>query len=97
MKIKAITKAGRPPKFINAIWHYCSIVIAFILLKTLISGASNFTMQSWSNTIIVLGLILIVSYIFTQPNHVKWMHKPYLQDFFSKLTFIRIDTKYSDT
>lgn len=96
MKIKAITKAGRPPTFMNAIWHFCSIIIGFMILKVLISGASHFTLQSLSNTVIVLGLILVVSYVYTQPNHVKKMHKPYLQDFFSKLTFIRTDTKYSD-
>jgi len=105
MKIRTITKSGNSPNFLNSIAHFfvmCIsnffvIFITFIIFEAMVSGNLRMAFQSAISTITVLSIILGICYIYTQPNHVKWMHKPYLQDFFSKLTFIRTDTKYSDT
>jgi len=105
MKIRTITKSGNSPNFLNSIAHFfvmCIsnffvIFITFIIFEAMVSGNLRMAFQSAISTITVLSIILGICYIYTQPNHVKWMHKPYLQDFFSKLTFIRTYTKYSDT
>jgi len=96
MKLSAVTKSGNRPNFLNTFAHYFTMLITFTILEAIVSGALKNALQTSINTIILFSIILVISYIYMQPNHVKWMHKPYLQDFFSKLTFIRTDTKYSD-
>lgn len=96
MKLSAVTKSGNRPNFLNTFVHYFTMLITFIILEAIVSGALKNALQTSINTIVLFSIILVISYIYMQPNHVKWMHKPYLQDFFSKLTFIRTDTKYSD-
>ncbi len=103
MKIRTITKSENSPSFLNTITHvfimcisnFFAIFITFKILEAVLSGDLETAFQSALYTVIIFSIILIVAYIYMQPNHAKMMHKPYLQDFFSKLTFIRIDTGHS--